>query len=543
MKRVIGASLGSCVHVTGLLAFLDICRKEGFQADYLGPAVPVDELLEQVSRARPDLVAISYRLSPEAARGLFYQLGQGIRKRGLLGTKFIFGGTSPVAEAARESGIFSRSFDGTEPPGAIHRFLRGETITPAPLQPPQSLVERIRHSQPFPLLRHHFGLPSLDKTVAGAALIAESGELDILSLGPDQNAQEHFFHPQRMDILQEGAGGVPLRKPEDLIRIYTATRRGNFPLLRCYSGTNDLIRWAEMSVETIHNAWGAIPLFWYSRLDGRSKRTLPAAMEENCLTIQWYARRGIPVEINESHQWSLRHAHDTLAVALAYLAAHNAKALGACHYVAQYMFNTPPGTSPLMDLAKMLAKKELIETLVDENFEVFTQVRAGLAHFSPDPCFAKGQLAASGQLSLTLKPQILHVVGFSEGHHVAQPEEIIESCRIIRGVLHDSLVDFPDLTRDPRVQKRKRQLIKEARILLDAIGKIASPPALCAAVESGVLDAPQLKGRPPARGEITTTIIEGACQAINRRTGKILKESTRLNAILGCRSGNAPSAR
>ena len=28
--------------------------------------------------------------------------------------------------------------------------------------------------------------------------------------------------------------------------------------------TMDLIKWAEMSVKNINNAWGAIPLCWYS---------------------------------------------------------------------------------------------------------------------------------------------------------------------------------------------------------------------------------------------------------------------------------------
>ena len=61
----------------------------------------------------------------------------------------------------------------------------------------------------------------------------------------------------------------------------------------------------------------------------------------------------------------------------------------------------------------MLAKNELIEELSDESFTVFRQVRAGLAHFSPI-LLAQGQLAASAVISMTLKPHILHVVGFSE---------------------------------------------------------------------------------------------------------------------------------
>jgi hypothetical protein len=286
-----------------------------------------------------------------------------------------------------------------------------------------------------------------------------------------------------------------------------------------------------MSVDAIHNAWGAIPLFWYSALDGRSQRSLPDAILENQSAIQWYARMQIPVEINESHQWSLRYAHDALAVAVAFLAARNAKSLGVRHYVAQYMFNTPPGTSPAMDLAKMLAKKELIESLADGHFTVFTQVRAGLAHFSPDSSIAKGQLGASGLLSMALQPHILHVVGFSEGDHAATPQEVIESCKIVRGMLRNSLKDFPDLTLDRRVRKRKKELLSESRILLDAIGRLNDPATLLYAVETGILDAPHLKGRPPARGEVVTAIVDGTCNAINPRTGRAIREPARLKEL------------
>ena len=35
--------------------------------------------------------------------------------------------------------------------------------------------------------------------------------------------------------------------------------------------------------------------------------------------------------------------------------------MGVKDYIAQYMFNVPPSISPAMDLAKMLAKIEMIE--------------------------------------------------------------------------------------------------------------------------------------------------------------------------------------
>ena len=75
------------------------------------------------------------------------------------------------------------------------------------------------------------------------------------------------------------------------------------------------------------------------------------------------------------------------------------------------MLNTPPGISPQADLAKMLAKAELVKELEGESFTVF-KTRGGLAHFSVDLNVAKGQLGASTFLGLFLQPQIIHVVGF-----------------------------------------------------------------------------------------------------------------------------------
>jgi hypothetical protein len=363
----------------------------------------------------------------------------------------------------------------------------------------------------------------------------------VFSLGPDQNAQEFFFHPDKMRPELDGAGGVPVRKPEDLEAIYQASRCGNFPLMRCYSGTNDLIKWAEMSVKTINNAWGAIPLTWYSEMDGRSSRSLEEAITENQQTIKWYAERNIPVEVNESHQWSLRDAHDSLAVATAFLAAYNAKKLGVKKYVSQYMFNTPPGTWPQMDLAKMMAKNELIEELRDENFDFYREVRAGIAHFSPDPNIAKGQLAASALISLYLKPHILHVVAYCEGDHAVYPDELIESCQIVHGVIRNSLHGLPDISKDKVLNRRKEELKKEARVILEAIRNLGrdstgdpltDPLIIAKAIKEGILDTPHFIGNPKLRGRVKTNLIDGAWYAVNNRTGKIIKEKNRLRKFL-----------
>ena len=536
---VLGATIGDCVHVAGIQGFLRLAAAEGYLTRFLGTRLSPQQLVEQLIKQKPALLAISYRLTPETAAQLLAEFKQLLPQAADSSTRLVFGGTPPVAAVAERSGIFERSFAGTESLNEVSEFLRGGAAATSPAIPAQSLSARIAQSYPMPLLRHHYGRPSLTETVSGAARIAAAAALDVLSLGPDQNAQEYFFRPAKMNPAQAGAGGVPLRQPADLLDIYNATRCGNHPLLRCYSGTNDLERWAEMSLRTIKIAWGAIPLSWYSQLDGRSQRPLLAALRENLQAIRWYAQHAVPVEVNEAHQWSLRNAHDTVAVATAFLAAYNAKRCGVKHYVSQYMFNTPPGTTPRMDLAKMLAKQELIHSLEDEHFTVYNQVRAGLASLSPHGNIAKGQMAATAVISLAMRPHILHVVGFSEGDHAATADEVIESCEIARGTLQSALDGLPDCTLDQALQQRQTKLVSETRLLLQAIKKLAptdpdpwgNPTVLNEAVQRGLLDAPGLAGAGGARSATPTAIIDGACLALDPATGQVLDEAERLRQL------------
>jgi methylmalonyl-CoA mutase cobalamin-binding subunit len=540
MKKIVGAAIGSCVHVGGLHHFLKLAEAEGYKTLSCGPAVPLKRLINTIKEENPTIAAISYRLTPEVAAELFRELREGLKSSGLENIRLVFGGTPPVAAEAQKSGLFEKVFDGTETVESTKQYLRGSSGMDSEDTVASTLVDRINRKYPYPLIRHHFGRPSLQETLEGVVKISESEVLDVISIGPDQNAQEHFFHPEEMDHSQDGAGGVPLRRAEDLESIFEASRCGNYPLVRCYAGTRDLMKWAEMSVKTINNAWAAIPLCWYSVIDGRSGRSIKDAITENQSVMKWYADRKIPVEVNESHQWSLRDAHDSLAVAMAFLAAYNAKKLGVRHYVAQYMFNNPPGTSAEMDIAKMMAKNELIGDLSDDSFVVFREVRAGLAHFSPNPSFAMGQLAASAVISLSLKPHILHVVGFSEGDHAIYTDELIQSCNIVHGVLHDTLYGMPYLTTGEKVIERKNELKSEARVLLNELwrrGKNESedpwtdPVVISDAVRSGLLDTPHFQGNPHLSGRVTTRLIDGGWYAIDRDTGDKIRESERIGRL------------
>ena len=121
------------------------------------------------------------------------------------------------------------------------------------------------------------------------------------------------------------------------------------------------------------------------------------------------------------------------------------------------MFNSPPGLSDAMDLAKMLACLALIEPLTDETaFRVYRQTRVGLLSHPLDPEAARGHLAASTYLQMALKPHIVHVVGHTEAHHAATADDVIAACKVARRAVEDALAGAPDMRLDPRVQQRVR---------------------------------------------------------------------------------------
>ncbi len=112
-----------------------------------------------------------------------------------------------MARVARESGLFEAVFDGTEGDEAVIAWLRGRR------------------------------LPSYEETLEGVARLAEAWVLDVISLGVDQNTQEHFFRPAEMDPRQGGAGGVPIRSPGRGPRL-TALAVGEF---RRVAGLNAVV--------------------------------------------------------------------------------------------------------------------------------------------------------------------------------------------------------------------------------------------------------------------------------------------------------------
>jgi hypothetical protein len=193
-----------------------------------------------------------------------------------------------------------------------------------------------------------------------------------------------------------------------------------------------------------------------------------------------------------------------------------------------------------MDLAKMLAITKLIAPLAGPDFRIWRQTRTGLLSYPVDIDAARAHLAASIYLQMALRPHIVHVVSYTEADHAATAADVIESCKIARRAI-DNALGGPDMTQDERIQDRVVELIHEAAATLEVIRglapkTIADPLAdadtLTRAVQTGILDAPQLRNNPYARGQIVSRIdSRGACIVIDPNTGEPLSEFDRITTL------------
>ncbi|HNR63821.1 MAG TPA: methionine synthase [Thermotogota bacterium] len=544
MKKLLCGAIGSCVHIAGLYRFTQLAEKEGYLTTYLGGAVPVQKMIDAIVEVQPDIVAISYRLSAEAMEKILEEFFASLEKVDQQKRIFLFGGTVETTAVARSFPQFSRFFDGSEDEEEVVLFLRNQTAEAEDQRiPPQRLGERIAWKKPYPLIRHHIGLPTLGETEEEVKILAESRLLDIISLAPDQNAQQSFFRPKEIDPKQDGAGGAPFRCEADFQRMYAVSRRGNHPLMRCYSGTRDLIPFSQVLIDTVHNAWAAVPLTWYSALDRRSDRPLLEAIQENQRAIRYNAERKVPVEINEAHQWALRFAHDAMDVATSYIAALNAYRLGVNEYVMQFMLCTPAELSPKMDLAKALAKWEMVQPLIEESekkktpFHIYKMIRTGLLSYKTDTALSKGQLTASMFYGAFLEPDIVHVVAFCEAVRRATSVEILESVKMVKQALNMAYKGLPDLSADQELKSRKDRLIIEASVILDAIAgldrtikdPLCTPEIIEQAILTGILDAPGLSVG-PAKAVVKTGIVNGANESLDEN-GAVLSEKERIGRL------------
>ncbi|HAV75966.1 MAG TPA: methionine synthase, partial [Anaerolineae bacterium] len=152
---------------------------------------------------------------------------------------------------------------------------------------------------------------------------------------------------------------------------------------------------------------------------------------------------------------------------------------------------------------------------------------------------ARGHLAAATYLQMSLKPHIYHIVGHTEADHAATADDVIEASKIVRRSIENAVRGAPDMTADKTITKRRKELVKEANLLLDAISRLAGAEAgdpftdaatLTRAVTSGFMDAPQLRNNKFGRGEVRTRIVDGASRAVDPK-GRPIKEEKRISSL------------
>ncbi len=510
-RRVMVGAIGKCVHNLGVETFANWMQDldQGYVAVKLGPAVPIREVVNKIREARPEVVGVSMRLGDLHVDKLIGEFVEMITEYGLhprdSGIRYSFGGLRPAANLVRamtgmpiEEDRFLRQDEKHYDLEAIaqeyqHKqdfqgffeLVVDDFVTMEELEAfahrrsagygrydftwSDYLVERIRQvreRENRPIIRAHIGIAAetIEPTVKAIEKLAEAGALEIVSLAPDQTSQEllaKFIRgEEEPSKYLSGQGGAPIRTIEDLERLKSATQRGNFPMTRIYTGTDELVDLAHFWEEHLNICFPAVPIFFYNELDGRGPISIRDGFDEHFRTIEYWAEQGKPLEINDPHQWGLRYATDDMQVTDHVLCAVIALKKGIKNYVMQMMFELPPEISALDDLAKMKAAYELAEPLSRHfDFRIHRQTRSGLPSFPPNLNQAKGHLAFGIYTQLYMDPDILHVVTHSEAHHEASADDIIESCEIVKQVCWDfAKGNVPRIWEEPVVKERIAEL-------------------------------------------------------------------------------------
>jgi uncharacterized protein (TIGR01319 family) len=510
-RRVLAGSIGDCVHSLGVETFAEWMedRGEGFMAVKLGPAVPIGDVINKIRESRPEVVAISMRLGDLHVDKLISEFIEQAATHHLLpresGIRYAFGGLRPAANLVRAmtglpvqedkfsppedrhydldeiaenygdidafQGFFALIVDDYITMEELEAFAKSEAVDVVEEQVHWAdtllaRVHQVRELEGRPIIRAHIGIAAdtIEPTIKAVEMLADAGCLEIVSLAPDQPSQEYLakFIRGEEDPARylKGQGGVPIRSKEDLRRLKEATLRGNYPMTRIYSGTDELVELAKLYEGTFRMPFPAVPIFFYNELDGRGPISIRDGFDEHFEVMRWWAARDKPVEINDPHQWQLRNSTDDLLVTDHVVAGVVALKMGIKQYVMQMMYDLPPGTSGLNDLAKFQAAYELLEPLTRHfDFHIIKETRGGLSDFPPNLDKAKGHLAVSTYWQMYMEPDIVHVVSFSEAHHEAKAEDVLESCDIVKQVFEDYYRDDkPDIWHDPRLLGRKRQL-------------------------------------------------------------------------------------
>ncbi|HUJ75100.1 MAG TPA: cobalamin-binding protein, partial [bacterium] len=363
--------------------------------------------------------------------------------------------------------------------------------------------------------------------LSDARQLAAGGQLDVLSIGTSQLSQSRFGEDWGTSV---NGGGVPLAFRDELAAAWRAARP---MLVRSYAGTRDLAGMARLNDETIHNAWHALSIWWFCRIDGRGPYSLRENLRQMAEALQYIGASGKPFEPNVPHHFAFRGGDEAAYVVSGYLAARLAKSHGIRQLIIQNMLTTPKYTWGVQDLARSRTLLRLVRELEDDHFHALLQTRAGLDYLSADPARAKAQLAAVTALMDDIEPRdassphIIHVVSWTEATRLADPAVIAESVRICRQALTDyrrlrARGDVPDMGASQEVEVRARELEVECRAIIRAIEKAIpgafSPEGLYRIFAAGFLPVPYLwecRDELPGAVSWRTRLVRGAVRLVD----------------------------
>jgi uncharacterized protein (TIGR01319 family) len=513
-RRVLNCSIDPCVHTLGVEKFAEWLESKGigYIAIKLGPAVSIDELIDKIRESKAEVVTFCYRLGDLHVDEIIEELIEKVYKYGLepekTGIRYCFGGLRIAANLVRAMTGFPILEDKFSPPEDRHFNLeklaqeykdkekfqgffelivddyvtmeeleyfaqKKVRIAKEKIKWSDDLLKRIKQVRQLenrPILRAHIGAAAetTEPTIEGTRRLSESGALEIVSLAPDQACQAFLAKFVRgeedPEKYRKGEGGAPIRSKEDLRRLKEATQCGNYPMIRIYSGTDELVELAKIFEETLHMPFPAVPIFFYNRLDGRGPLSILDGINEHFNTMRWWASIDKPLEVNDPHQWQLRRCSDDMYVTDHILCGIVALKMGIKNYVMQLMFDLPPEINPLYDLAKMKTAYELIAPLTEHfDFNIVKETRGGLSSFPPNLDKAKSHLAMTTYWQMFMEPDIVHVVSYCEAHHDAKAEDIIASCDITKQTFEEYYrTPLAEIWQIPAVVVRKEELKKGA---------------------------------------------------------------------------------
>ncbi|TFH26668.1 MAG: methionine synthase, partial [Promethearchaeota archaeon] len=216
-KKILAACLEDCAHVAGIYNFCQVAQQLGYEYEFIGPAVKIPILIQKITQSSAQICAISYRLTPENGISYVKQLITAIKRNNLENRTYLIGGLPKFIEQVKEFQFFSGYFIGGESVLEIISTLPNELITESGKSVfSKNLIGRIQQKSPYPIIRAHFGLPSLDSTLEGITKLANSKVLDVISIAPDQPSQTWLQHPEHLKTLPQGVGGAPIRNQNDL---------------------------------------------------------------------------------------------------------------------------------------------------------------------------------------------------------------------------------------------------------------------------------------------------------------------------------------